>query len=371
MAGKNRRKPFAKSAWAAIFLFPLLLFPFSTTFSQDLVLKRPDSMAVEDLLQKAFDFSYISPDSSMQYATAALSKALERRDIGQTARAHELKADAHWEAKEHEEALREYSMAYWYCWGQRDDYKLALILQQMSRIYIEQGRYTEGRIALEEAIHIGKGLQDPGLLSRLYHAMGNLLHILGQDQEGIQYHRQSLRINQARDHQPAISANYNNLGNLYMALGQLDSALSYYRAALKIKKELGNPRGIILTKANIGNVLNEMDSLEKAEVVLREALRDGQRQGLKTWATTAKINLADNFRRQRRYAASIDLFNDSLTDSIPPSPHEKVVIYDNLAMIYEEQGVQVVDVDALRPQAFDELEQAIEGVDVGPHLGQL
>ena len=337
MAGRNSGTRFAKQACAAFFLFSLLISHISHLFAQDVVLKRPDSMYVESLIAKSLEFSYIHPDSSMHYATLALSKALERRDLGQTAWGHELKGDSHWEAKEYQQALEEYSMAYWYFVGERNDFNRALILQEMSRVYIEQGRFMEGRIALEEAIHIGRGLQETGLLSRLFHAMGNLLHIIGQDEEGLQYHRQSLRINLARDHKAAISANYNNLGNLYLSLGNLDSALSYYRAALVIKEELGNPRGIILTKSNLGNVLNQMDSLKQGEILLREAVQEGDRQGLKTWGTAAKINLADNFRRQRMFPAAIALSENLLVDTAMASPHERVEVYDNLALIYQEQ----------------------------------
>lgn len=336
MAGKNK----SSTHFYLVVLGMILLCtaPWNVIFGQEIVLKRPDSMVVEGLLKKSFDFSYVNPDSAMYYANAALDKAMHRRDMEQMAQAHALKADAHWEGKEEDAALHEFAIGYWYYRILRDDYRVATSLQKMARIYIYQGRNNEGRIALEAAIHIGRGLQQKPLLSLLYHAMGNLHNILGDYEKGILYHRQSLRINQESKHESAISANYNNLGNVYLAMGVKDSALYYYNKALVLKEKLGNPRGAMLTKSNIGNVLNQMDSLDKGEKILLEAIADGERHNLKTWAIHALINLVDNYRRQEKYTASIEVADRLLADTSAMGPRDVVEIYDNLALIYEAQG---------------------------------
>lgn len=295
-------------------------------------------MAVEALMTKSYDFMYANADSSLYFAIRSLSQSLDRRDFQQIGRSHHLKGRAHWQNNETQKALKEYGMAFWYYESQRNDYRKALLFQHMSQVYIDQGRYEDGRIALERALHIGRGLQNTELLARLTHSLGLLFHIIGQMDNALAYHRQSLRINQERSHQPAISANYNNLGNVFMKEGHLDSALYYYRAAFALKDSIEDARGRIFSLSNIGNVLNEMDSLAQAEAVLSWGVKESEEEGMEPWGVLPRLNLAYTFELQGRHGLAVKTLDRLLEDSLLTSPSERMTIHENLAKNYEMQG---------------------------------
>ena len=321
----------------------------------------PDSLEVDSLLQQAYLVARSSPDSSLKLAKSALSLSLLRRDFVQIAESHRYVAEAYWDMRSFSEALHEFSIAYWYYRLVHDDYSIALILQQMSRIYSMKGRYEDARITLEEAIHICEGLQKPALLSRLFHAMGNLYHELEQDERAIDYHRQSLRINRERNHPEAISANLINLGNVFWGLEEVDSSLFYYRAALAQKLELGDARGIVIAESNIGNALIKVDSLEKSEAILLHAISYGRANDLEPYVIYPRINLAENYSRCGRYEEAIQLLLDLKADSALMGLRDWMVIMEGLAFSYEATGQYKLANENLR--LYHALDDSINGLE--------
>ncbi|MDA0867528.1 MAG: tetratricopeptide repeat protein, partial [Cyanobacteria bacterium] len=81
--------------------------------------------------------------------------------------------------------------------------------------------------------------------------LGNAYKSLGQYQQAIDLHQQSLEIKREIGDQKGIANSLGNLGNAYYSLGQYQQAIDLHQQSLAIKREIGDQQGIA---ASLGNL---------------------------------------------------------------------------------------------------------------------
>jgi len=115
---------------------------------------------------------------------------------------------------------------------------------------------AEPRTAYEVArqfLHLAQTVQDPALLLEAHHALGQILHFLGEFSAACEHIEQSLALYNPQQHSPHVRNTVQDLGVInrcYAALslwylGYPDQALKKCSEALTLAKELSHPFSVV------------------------------------------------------------------------------------------------------------------------------
>lgn len=112
---------------------------------------------------------------------------------------------------------------------------------------------TQEAIAMSEKEGFSK------LMARGYSLAGVLLKNKGDYSSALQYHINSLHINERLQIKAALASNYNDIGIVYKSMENYEKALEAYLQANTIATELGMQRGMVMTLNNIGTIYEALD----------------------------------------------------------------------------------------------------------------
>jgi tetratricopeptide (TPR) repeat protein len=122
-----------------------------------------------------------------------------------------------------------------------DGLRVAQTLNQMTHLFIKQGRYDEALPALNRALAIRKkSLGEVNILTA--ETLGNLALVnvkLGKDEEAEKLYKEALEIKEKKlgDNSPSVAITKTNLANLYAELKNCSEAKTLYLQALAIDEK--------------------------------------------------------------------------------------------------------------------------------------
>ena len=119
--------------------------------------------------------------------------------------------------------------------------------------------------------------------------MGNAYQSLGQYQEAIKFHQQSLEIQRDIGNRNGEANSLNNLGNAYQSLGEYQEAIEFYQQSLEIQRKIGNRYGEANSWFNLGNTLSKLKQQSEALEAYHHARQLYQAMGL-----DSRVQACDN-----------------------------------------------------------------------------
>ncbi|MBS1059422.1 tetratricopeptide repeat protein [Gluconobacter sp. Dm-44] len=226
---------------------------------------------------------------------------------------------------------------------------IASSLNNLATLYLNQGRLSDAEPLFLEALQIYRQALPAGhpniamslsSLATLYQAQGRLSEAEPLFLEALQIYRQAL----PAEH-PNIAISLNSLATLYQAQGRLSEAEPLFLEALQIYRQAlpaGHP-DIALSLNNLASLYQAQGRLNEAEPLFLEALQT-LRQALAPRHPNIAIslsNLAGLYQAQGRLSEAEPLFLEALQiycQALPPGHPTMATPLNNLAGVYQARG---------------------------------
>ena len=338
-----------------------------------------DSIHINSLLDKAWDFQATNPDSSFIYARQALLLAEDAGILTSIAEAecrignsdeykgnyadalvHYLKAESldslagyqHGIARDcYQQAIAQkrlghYEQAMFACdrailiWDQLKNKQVQLAQAYITRgnIYLRQGFMNEALISFQNSLDISRMTKNNQLKADATNSIGLVYEKQHQFQRALDMYNQSLTIEENRNNPKGIAIASSNIGNIWFYQGDFTKAKGWYKKSILIKEKLHQEGTIAGTLTNLGLIYEGLGNLDSARFYHYQSLqlqeKNEDQQGI---AITAN-NLGTILRKQGKADQSIQHYEKSLR--VARAIGAKMIEMDvlkNLSEVYAEK----------------------------------
>ena len=255
--------------------------------------KSPDTAVINKLNQIAEEYFRTNPDSTYYYGNKSI----------------ELSKKIHYQAG------------------------VAGGLLQTGHVSYLQGRSSEAKQDLAEAISIYKKLNDYKGLSTSYISYARMYNLLANYPLALSYLKLAEAINKKINDEHGLTDTYKNIGIVYYSQGQISNALDYYYKALFIAVK-NHYMGLSSDLYNdIGVVLQSMEVYPNALAYFDKALSITSKTTDVQGIGTINENIGEILLAQGKYDESISHLNKAL--SIAKKQDDK----DGLCSVYTDLGL--------------------------------
>ena len=145
--------------------------------------------------------------------------------------------------------------------SQKDEvYKIIM----QAELLLKQKKPAAAALMLKEFIKSNEfeKISDEYILAKLYHVLGNSLHIRRNLEEGEKFYLKAQNILKKNNFLVGLCSNYNDLGGLYLTGGDIGKALKYLRKAQKISQNY--PSGKLRVAYTYGKAYLKLGKFKKA-----------------------------------------------------------------------------------------------------------
>ena len=142
--------------------------------------------------------------------------------------------------------------------------------------------------------------------------LGNAYHSLGDSPQAINYHQQSLAIEQQIGDRGGEASSLNDLGNAYHSLGDSPQAINYYQQSLAIFQQIGDRRGEAISLGNLGNAYHSLGDSPQAINYYQQSLAIFQQIGDRRGEAISLGNLGNAYHSLGDYPQAINYHQQSL-----------------------------------------------------------
>ncbi|MBD2186056.1 tetratricopeptide repeat protein [Aerosakkonema funiforme] len=184
-------------------------------------------------------------------------------------------------------------------------------LLYLGNAYYSLGQYQEAirfhQQSLEIAREIGNRFGEGSSLGGL----GNAYYSLGQYQEAIRFHQQSLEIAREIGNRFGEGRSLGGLGDAYQSLGQYQEAIRFYQQSLEIAREIGNRFGEGSSLGGLGNAYYSLGQYQEAIRFHQQWLEIAREIGDRFGEGNAWFNLGISLEKENRKLDAIGAFRNS------------------------------------------------------------
>jgi tetratricopeptide (TPR) repeat protein/CHAT domain-containing protein len=237
-------------------------------------------------------------------------------------------------------------------------------LNNIGRVYDDQGRYAEALNYLRQALVIQRAVGDRAGEGDTLHNIGGVYHDQGRYAEALDYYQQALVIQREGGNRVVEGATLHNMGAAYESQGQYANALDSYQQALVIAREVGDRMVEGATLHNIGRVYDAQGQYAEALATYQQVLAIWQEVGNQVGESNALNTIGEIYRRQGRYADALDVYRQTLVIAREGGDRaDEGAILNNIGRVYDDQGQY--------PEALGYLQQALVILqEVGYRVGE-
>jgi tetratricopeptide (TPR) repeat protein len=160
----------------------------------------------------------------------------------------------------------------------KDEVFLVLIYNQLGQVLRIMGQYDESLDYLDKALELIKKLNatNTTTYATILANIASTLKAKGYLREAVLYLKEALDIHKDGKQSSVI---YNNIGTIYQELGELSEAIKYFHKSKELCERYGDIHHLISAKLNIGNAYREMKDYENAEKYILEGIKDIKKIG--------------------------------------------------------------------------------------------
>lgn len=176
--------------------------------------------------------------------------------------------------------------------------------------YKRTGELKKAIAFMQKAIGLSKMLKPESQAGQLMN-LGNTYFLLGEYNNAVNSHLQSLSLFEAAANVQGQSFCYQNIGNAFTEMKQYKKALGYVKKSYDIKKQLNDKRGMATVAASLGDIYTGMQNPALAIKHYRDALAIAKQLNLVPEITKAYFNLARAELSAKDTQRAIGHFNQS------------------------------------------------------------
>ncbi|TRX58745.1 tetratricopeptide repeat protein [Fulvivirga sp. M361] len=150
----------------------------------------------------------------------------------------------------------------------------------MANAYLIKGKFTcylgamtEGMEFYKESIRLNEKIKDEFGIARGYHYMGNALSNIGDYETPLEYYKKAIPIYEKLGEEVLEAMAYNNMGWVHSELGEISKALEMHTNAQRLAEKINHAPSLMDTYHELGYNYLLRKELEKAEDIFMMALR--------------------------------------------------------------------------------------------------
>ncbi|MBD0303743.1 MAG: tetratricopeptide repeat protein, partial [Tolypothrix sp. T3-bin4] len=199
---------------------------------------------------------------------------------------------APWQTRED---IKEY-LEIFYQWYQLENYDSAFDVLNFCNYFLSlRGYYTDQVDLYGQLITAWEktGERENRNYGAALTSLGNAYYSLGQYQQAIKFHQQSLDIAREIGARDGEGVSLMNLGNAYQSLGQYQQAIEFYQQSLQIALEIDDRNGEGTSLINLGNVYLYQGQYQKAIELFQQSLQIALEIDDRNGEGTSLINLGN------------------------------------------------------------------------------
>jgi tetratricopeptide (TPR) repeat protein/transcriptional regulator with XRE-family HTH domain len=226
--------------------------------------------------------------------------------------------------------------------------EIAVILTDLAKIYIIQGKNEQAESLLQQALHLFEQMSNPENIeiSSLLTGLARLYYDQGKYEQAEVSCKQALQIREhclGKEHPIAILS-LNNLAEIYRQQGRYEEAETLFLQSIHIHKQPSVPEHPNMTLAlnNLGILYCEQNKYEQADSLFQEALSMRERLLGPSHLQVASVlhNLAVLYRRHKKFEQSANHCHRALRiveQTFGPDHPDMGHSLNELANIYRDQ----------------------------------
>ncbi|HOZ14722.1 MAG TPA: tetratricopeptide repeat-containing sensor histidine kinase [Tenuifilaceae bacterium] len=276
-----------------------------------------------------------NPDSSIYYASLALSEAEKDKSDACYGEAYNSLGNAYSSKGEFEQSIEFYTKSMEHRERSNDMLKVSYSLSNLSFSLQNLKRYSEAMDALKRAASICNSIgnaQDEALINQQIASLYKNLQDLNR---ALEYALKAVNINLSNNITTGLANNYNFIGLLHKDLKNFDLAEEYFLKSLKIWQQEKNEEGLSNTYNNLGIVYDEKKDAQKALEYYSKSLELSKKLGDLKGIAVAYNNIGFLSIRINQIDAGIDSYLKSIKISHDLNDIESYLnTYNNIAIAY-------------------------------------
>lgn len=219
-------------------------------------------------------------------------------------------------------------------------------MQQHYRALVEigienffQGNYDSSLAYYSDALVIAREIDDPGLISEVYGALGIVYKNQGAYDVALGYYENALAAAIELKDTSWIAACYSNAGNVYRRLGNYTKALDYFLKALEVFEQYGETRRITISYLNIGNLYEDQQDMHTALEYYSRALSLAYETNDSKRISECLMNIGNVYINEQKFATARDYFFKSIAINEENGfYHTQDDCYKHVGLTYEKEG---------------------------------
>lgn len=170
-------------------------------------------------------------------------------------------------------------------------------LHYISVTYEAQGNYKEALVYEEQALALGKKIEDSARIANSLNNLGIIYDETGNAEKSIGYYLEARKIYETLNDESKVAMVLTNIGIVLKAQKEYANAARNYREAVTIYNKLGNRFGLASCYANLGSVYLFIPNYDSALHYSLLASGEFEKQNIRQFLATTLSNAAKAYEK--------------------------------------------------------------------------
>ena len=287
-----------------------------------LITAKEDTSKVKTLNSLAYELASNNPDTSVYFASQALTIAKKiNYQLGIASAYYNIGEGLEYLQKS-KEALKNYNNAlelFEALLTSETTVPKSQILRGKAKVYNGIGLANDdlgnGTVAIKSfsvALKIYQELVDKLGMAKIYNNIGSIYYEQDNYPEALKYFFSALKLNGELGNKQEVASNLTNIGLIHQNQGNYAEALKNVLSALSINKEIGNKRQIAGNLSNLGYIYSDLGNYDEALKKYSLALKLNEEVDNNQWKAININNIGVIYERQGNFAEALTYYFDAL-----------------------------------------------------------
>jgi AraC-like DNA-binding protein len=173
-------------------------------------------------------------------------------------------------------------------------------------------QYNKAYTYFESALKLNHLVKNDVMYARIYNQLAMLEKNEGNFEAAIEMYRKTYAYSNKIHWKKGMAAALSNIGNVYMLLEDYDIALNYHLESLEIEEQLNHHYGIMWSKNTLGELYYLIKDYTKSEAYLKESLSMAEAENNHDLLSKTYQHLVSLYRAQGKNQLALQAYDNML-----------------------------------------------------------
>ncbi|MEM9542534.1 MAG: tetratricopeptide repeat protein [Cyanobacteria bacterium P01_E01_bin.42] len=180
------------------------------------------------------------------------------------------------------------------------DLRYVACLTSLGNTYSFLGEYQQAIALHQQSLEIERQIGNRQGEATSLGNLGTVYYSLGEYQQAIAFHQQQLEIARQIEDRQGEANSLGNLGNAYYSLGEYQQAIAFHQQSLEIQRQIGNRQGEATSLGNLGLAYNSLGEYQQAISLHQQSLEIKRQMGDRRGEANSLYNLSQLYHKVGR-----------------------------------------------------------------------